>query len=579
MEMKREDAQYSPVAGEHPSLGEQWTKPSRKYLYISVAILNLQFLMCGTAFGWSSPMLMKLELSATDGSTIASALPLGIVLGPFVSGVLLDRIGRKATVGLSMGIITCCYVILTLVSSVSLLSLGRFMAGVTCGITFASVPLYIAEISEDSVRGFLNTMNQFSVGSGSLLMYAVGPLVSYAYLHYMLLGLCATFFVLFPLLPDSPYSLVTRGKVTEAERTLAKLRGNSSVSLIEKELQVIQKSITEGQEGSTSVRELVSSRGNRLALTICLVLLVSQQLCGVSIVFLYLEQIFQMTGTNISSSTCSTVVGFILVISGGISPLAVKYFGYKKPLLVSTSGMALGMGNLGAYLAMKFYGVNVTSFNWLPLLSVVVYIVSFNIGIANIPWALAGELLPKNVKSNAVTMIASTSVLFAFHLVIKNLLFSGFANIPWALAGELFPNNVKSNAVTMIASTSVLFAFHLVIKNLLFSGFANIPWALAGELFPNNVKSNAVTMIASTSGLFAFLTVKLFPYLTLLLGLHFLFCVCSLMCLLTVVFMWLVVQDTSSMSFVEIQLMLNGHKRIDLSLNKPLKSPLADVEL
>ncbi|XP_046667409.1 facilitated trehalose transporter Tret1-like [Homalodisca vitripennis] len=489
MEMKREDAQYSPVAGEHPSLGEQWTKPSRKYLYISVAILNLQFLMCGTAFGWSSPMLMKLELSATDGSTIASALPLGIVLGPFVSGVLLDRIGRKATVGLSMGIITCCYVILTLVSSVSLLSLGRFMAGVTCGITFASVPLYIAEISEDSVRGFLNTMNQFSVGSGSLLMYAVGPLVSYAYLHYMLLGLCATFFVLFPLLPDSPYSLVTRGKVTEAERTLAKLRGNSSVSLIEKELQVIQKSITEGQEGSTSVRELVSSRGNRLALTICLVLLVSQQLCGVSIVFLYLEQIFQMTGTNISSSTCSTVVGFILVISGGISPLAVKYFGYKKPLLVSTSGMALGMGNLGAYLAMKFYGVNVTSFNWLPLLSVVVYIVSFNIG------------------------------------------------------------------------------------------FANIPWALAGELFPNNVKSNAVTMIASTSGLFAFLTVKLFPYLTLLLGLHFLFCVCSLMCLLTVVFMWLVVQDTSSMSFVEIQLMLNGHKRIDLSLNKPLKSPLADVEL
>ncbi|KAG8272037.1 hypothetical protein J6590_050942, partial [Homalodisca vitripennis] len=216
------------------------SRPSRTRLYFSVAILNLAYIICGTTYAWSSPVLMKLELSDGEGSTVASALSLGMILGPSVCGAVLDRLGRKGTLGLGMGFMSGSYLLLTVVSSVSLLSIGRAMAGVSNGIAFTVVPVYIAEISEDAVRGFLNTQGHIAFSSGSLLVYSIGPFVSYAALHYMMLGMCLLFFLLFFYLPDSPHSLVIKHEVTRARETLVWLRKNRSDSYADKELQIIQ---------------------------------------------------------------------------------------------------------------------------------------------------------------------------------------------------------------------------------------------------------------------------------------------------------------------------------------------------
>lgn len=50
--------------------------------------------------------------------------------------------------GLSMGILTVSWLILTVGKGALVLSIGRFLAGATAGITCSAVPLYIAEISE-----------------------------------------------------------------------------------------------------------------------------------------------------------------------------------------------------------------------------------------------------------------------------------------------------------------------------------------------------------------------------------------------------------------------------------------------
>ncbi|KAG8272036.1 hypothetical protein J6590_050942, partial [Homalodisca vitripennis] len=337
------------------------SRPSRTRLYFSVAILNLAYIICGTTYAWSSPVLMKLELSDGEGSTVASALSLGMILGPSVCGAVLDRLGRKGTLGLGMGFMSGSYLLLTVVSSVSLLSIGRAMAGVSNGIAFTVVPVYIAEISEDAVRGFLNTQGHIAFSSGSLLVYSIGPFVSYAALHYMMLGMCLLFFLLFFYLPDSPHSLVIKHEVTRARETLVWLRKNRSDSYADKELQIIQSSIHQSQTESGSMRKLFASRGNRRGLLICCGLLTLQQVSGMSIVFFYAELIFKMTGTDISTSTCSIVVGVFMTGSAFISPVAVRNFGYKKPLLVAASGTALGMGSLGVFFLLKSSNVEVDS--------------------------------------------------------------------------------------------------------------------------------------------------------------------------------------------------------------------------
>uniref|UniRef100_A0A1B6JQC3 Major facilitator superfamily (MFS) profile domain-containing protein n=1 Tax=Homalodisca liturata TaxID=320908 RepID=A0A1B6JQC3_9HEMI len=455
-------------------------KISRTHLYTSAAILNLVYLVCGTTYAWSSPVLMKLHLSDEEGSTVASMVALGMGLGPFLSGALLKVLGRKSTVGLGMVTMTCSYLLLTVTQQVVLLVVARLLAGITLAVAFSAVPTYIAEIAEDSVRGILNTFIQTFFSFGSLVVYAVGPFVSYSVLHYIMLAMCACFFLLFPYLPNSPYALIMKGEEHRAREALAWLRQGRSEVYVEKELQSIQKSVRQSQAEAGSVLELFTNTGNRRALSICCVLLALQQFSGISIIYFYTESIFKMSGTAISSSTCAIIIGIIMCVSSFLSPVTVQKFGYKTSLLISTSGCVLGMGSLGIFFLLKANHFNVDSVSWLPLLSVVTYILFFN------------------------------------------------------------------------------------------AGFATVPWALSGELFPNNMKPYASTLVTSTGGVTAFISSKLFPTLTVLIGIEFLFLACSFFCFLVVAFVLLVVQDTSGMSFEEIQATMNSSKRKEVLRNQTI---------
>lgn len=91
-----------------------------------------------------------------------------------------------------------------------------------------------------SVRGSLNTLVQLFSNSGGLLMYAVGPFVSYSVLHYIILSICMLSLLLVPLLPVSPYYAVMKGDVEGARKSLTWLRGKGSLELVEKELREIR---------------------------------------------------------------------------------------------------------------------------------------------------------------------------------------------------------------------------------------------------------------------------------------------------------------------------------------------------
>ncbi|KAG8272066.1 hypothetical protein J6590_050971 [Homalodisca vitripennis] len=93
-----------------------------------------------------------------------------------------------------------------------------------------------------------------------------------------------------------------------------------------------------------------------------------------------------------------------------------------------------------------------------------------------------------------------------------------------------------------------------------------IPWALSGELFPGNIKPKATTIIAANSAFMGFLTSKLFPNLSRLLGIDFLFLGFAMFCCLSMIFVIVTVRDTSGMSFIEIQEMLHGDKKKKIPL-------------
>lgn len=82
-----------------------------------------------------------------------------------MAGPLADKIGRKRTLLYSALFLLTSYVILMLSSKVWQLLVGRFLQGFGVGFIFTAQPMYIGEISTDSVRGALGSLMQlFIVG-------------------------------------------------------------------------------------------------------------------------------------------------------------------------------------------------------------------------------------------------------------------------------------------------------------------------------------------------------------------------------------------------------------------------------
>uniref|UniRef100_A0A6P7GKP8 Facilitated trehalose transporter Tret1-like n=1 Tax=Diabrotica virgifera virgifera TaxID=50390 RepID=A0A6P7GKP8_DIAVI len=72
-------------------------------------------------------------------------------------------------------------------------------------------------------------------------------------------------------------------------------------------------------------------------------------------------------------------------------------------------------------LAFFFYLKNdqhadVPSLGWLPILSIVVFIITYCLGFGPLPWAVMGEIFPGNVKSIASSATASFCWILGFFL-------------------------------------------------------------------------------------------------------------------------------------------------------------------
>jgi len=103
-----------------------------------------------------------------------------------------------------------------------------------------------------------------------------------------------------------------------------------------------------------------------------------------------------------------------------VSAFIVDKAGRRVLLFLSGTIMSIAMATLGAF----FYIFSESNENidpalrdqlgWLPLASLVVFMIGYSIGYASIPFLLLGELLPARVK-NICSAIASS-----FNLVSQN---------------------------------------------------------------------------------------------------------------------------------------------------------------
>uniref|UniRef100_A0A1B6G9Z8 Major facilitator superfamily (MFS) profile domain-containing protein n=1 Tax=Cuerna arida TaxID=1464854 RepID=A0A1B6G9Z8_9HEMI len=412
---------------------------SRGNLYYSVFAADLASAAAGTHFSWSSPTLPKLEaadswlpINAEQASWIGSLTALGTVFGPFLGSWLVNTIGRRWAIVTSVMICFVAWIILLFANSVWIIYIGRFIGGAGGGIAFLACPMYVAEISEPEVRGALGSLFAFFLVAGYLIEYAFGPYVSYSVLIFLNFIPTVLFLLCISLTPESPYYFLREGETSKALESLTWLRKGRRPEEIQKELSEIETEVRRSMAEKVGISDLVATVGNRRGLVISLGVVAGQQISGVNVDLFYAQNIFIMAGSSFSSSASTLIVGVILFVAGGFAPPLARIFGMKNVLLLSAIGMAIFQFVLGMYFYLSSTGYDMTAYGWLPVTSMVLFILTYTVGYGPLPWAVMAEMFPTNVKALASAITASFCWFIAF-------LLTKFFNIVSELLGTYFP--------------------------------------------------------------------------------------------------------------------------------------------
>ncbi|XP_060523363.1 facilitated trehalose transporter Tret1-like [Cylas formicarius] len=402
------------------------------FLHFSVISANLVSFSIGSAYSWTSPVLPKLHDNVTnplgkatttlEDSWITSMLSLGAVLGPFPGALSSEKVGRKTTLLVFTSPMAASHLLCAFAATVELYVLARFLLGLGIGCCLAVLPNFVAEIAEDRNRGLSGCVMGVMMAFGSLYSYVVGPFVSIRLFSVCNLIPVALFYLTFGVfVPESPYFFVSVGDVVKARRSLRKYRA----TMVEKELFLVVESVEYCKSRRTG--GLNTKRG----LFIGLGLMFFQQFSGICAVLSYMQTIFHAAGDSIPSHVAVIIIATVAMVTTVTTTQLVDAIGRRLLLIVSTAGCFASLSVLGLFFRLKSTGSDVDSMWWLPIASVVAYIVAYNLALGPLPWTITGELFTSKEKSSGSAMCACACLTLAFAITVSFPTLSETLGLAW----------------------------------------------------------------------------------------------------------------------------------------------------
>ncbi|XP_078042913.1 facilitated trehalose transporter Tret1 [Augochlora pura] len=390
-----------------------------KKVYLAAVTSCLGMMSYGQILGWPSPSLPHLlapnspvPLTQQQATWVTSCQMLGAIGGSLLCPYMINTIiGRKWTMLLSAVPAIVSWLMIAFATTVWELYIARIVSGLSTGSGYVSCIMYTGEISPASIRGILTSALTVAAKFGLFLEWTIGPFLSVRDLALASMFLPMLFVLAVTWLPESPYHLIRRGKHEQAIETLARLRGSTNVV---EEIERMEKSVKMDLGNETGLRELVAVSGNRKALTVVVCLLLIQQWSGSMAVLSYAQLIFNATGNSFEGKYVAMIVGAVQSVCAFLSTTVVDCFGRRSLLMASTLGTGASTALVGTFFYLQRTGADVADIVWLPAIGVILYIVTYAVGLAGLPFTMISEVFPTNVKALGSTIAMMCLNAFAF---------------------------------------------------------------------------------------------------------------------------------------------------------------------
>ncbi|XP_047530005.1 facilitated trehalose transporter Tret1-like isoform X1 [Vanessa atalanta] len=380
---------------------------------------SLAFLIIGLVRGYSASAIPSIENLEPDliqhseqKSWIGAIPPLGAFLGSMCSGPLMQRAGRKRTLQLTAPLWAASWLILGFAPNFPLVLLGRIMSGLCVGFALAPAQVYVSECCDPEIRGRLGSLPTLSMSLGILISYLAGNWLSWRHLSFLSALFCAAlFFVLLPL-PESPIWLSSRGLDNTSAVKWLQL-SQHAIATVKEDDQEHNEKVEEPK--SLFTREVFFSSAVIKPLIVGFALLFFQQFSGIDAVIFFTVEIFQTAGSKLDAMTATIIVGAVQLFSNGVSTVLVDRAGRRPLLLLSAVTMCVSMLSMGA--AFYFQFEHNSLLGYLPIASLVVFMLGFSLGFGGLPFLLLGELFPAHYRSQLSAMASAVNLMSMFTVI------------------------------------------------------------------------------------------------------------------------------------------------------------------
>lgn len=382
----------------------------------------------GMTIAWTSQISEELMAGAlgfpmTEDQLgwVGSLMPLGAATLSLLTGLICNIFGPKLTMLLMITPATLGWLLIIFAQSVAMLYCGRFITGMVAGAFCILTSLYTSEIAQKEIRGALGSFTQLMISSGILVANVIAKFLDVK-IYTIICGLVPVVFgLLFAFMPESPVHLLKKNKVDSARSALIRLRGLDYD--INQEMKEIQAHIEENQaySGTEVVKECLKKRSSRKACVIGVGLMIFKVVNGIDAVTTYTAYIFSSSDMGLNAQTSTIVLNVFQVTAAICQSMVVDKSGRRILLWLSGTIMSICSFVVGIAILLKSRNVvseeNYVYIDYLPLIGLSIFTVSFSLGLGPIPWLMMGEIFPQEIKSLAASAAAFISWISAFVII------------------------------------------------------------------------------------------------------------------------------------------------------------------
>ena len=347
-----------------------------------------------------------IPMDSQQFAQVTSIFSVGGLIGSFFAGKLADIKGRKYTSIVNALGFVIGSLILLISQNVSSFLVGRLLLGMSSGSSIVFTSLMITEIAPLNMRDSLGSFNQAFINIGILVVQSLSIKYAKAEVWKNLFKFSLLLSILevalnYVLLKESAKWLFETNKALEAKEVLRELR---SSNVTEFELLKDFKNITtdnddlENEAGGNKLvvgwKEYLSNPIYKKGAIFVAIILVGQQFCGINSIILYSTQLIGDLSSEDQAALPRQVnfgISIVNTIFTFISPTTISMFGKKNSL--SSSAFCMGITSLIITLCLA------TNHLYLLITFVVMFIISFALGVGPIPFAIISDLTPAEARS------------------------------------------------------------------------------------------------------------------------------------------------------------------------------------